>query len=103
MSKTCRKCNVEKPFYLFYKCSVSKDGCGVWCKECYSEYNKINRPIYRAKRFEKMRLKEIKEEEVRLKLEKLVEKQKYDNFHERSSYLSSVAREAISSIWWQSR
>ena len=106
MSKTCRKCNVDKPFDLFNKCSASKDGCHTWCRDCHRQHARMNKPIYEAKMVEKMRLKKLQDEEEHLRFlrEKEEEKtRKDDNFHKQRDYLSSVARGAISSIWWQSR
>jgi hypothetical protein len=33
-TKTCSKCNVEKPFTDFHKCSLNKAGFKSACKEC---------------------------------------------------------------------
>jgi hypothetical protein len=38
--KACKKCNNQKPLEDFVKKSKSKDGYGVYCKQCEYEWNK---------------------------------------------------------------
>jgi hypothetical protein len=38
--KTCKKCNEEKEFNLFYKNKTTKDGLNLYCKICFNEKRK---------------------------------------------------------------
>lgn len=38
--KICTKCGVEKPLSEFHKNKRRKDGLGIWCKSCNSEYGR---------------------------------------------------------------
>ena len=38
--KICKKCNNQKPLEDFVKKSKSKDGYGIYCKQCEYEWNK---------------------------------------------------------------
>ena len=44
--KKCKKCNQEKEFNEFYKCSSCKDGLRFYCKLCESTQNKSREPKY---------------------------------------------------------
>ena len=52
MSKTCKQCNIEKPFEEFYVSSKRTDRRDNTCKECRKLNDRIRRqdPEYRAKR-----------------------------------------------------
>lgn len=43
MKKECYKCEVTKPATEFHKASNRKDGLQGWCKQCRSEYDKLER------------------------------------------------------------
>lgn len=49
MFKKCSKCATEKPLELFGKLINSPDGLKYDCKECRSEYNKLNRERIKLK------------------------------------------------------
>jgi hypothetical protein len=42
--KLCKKCNIIKSLDNFSKGAKNKDRLNPWCKECHSEYKKINYP-----------------------------------------------------------
>lgn len=42
-SKSCTKCDVEKPLEEFYRCKSKKFGRGAHCKVCMAEYQAANK------------------------------------------------------------
>jgi len=75
ISKTCTKCNIEKPLVEFNKQTASPDGYKNYCKDCFREINKVlygrnkKKIIKRILSKRKELKKEIKREQKQLKLE----------------------------------
>lgn len=49
MKKTCPRCSIPKESSEFYRCSSSKDGLQVWCKQCQLTYADKNKDTARLR------------------------------------------------------
>jgi len=93
----CKKCNINKPYFEFYKAS-KYEGFRSKCKTCYLEESKKQKAVYRSKLENKLKAtkynreywekhKEIDKEKYKLKREKYKEKR---NLLRREKYKNNV-------------
>lgn len=108
--KECTKCHELKHFNEFYKKTCSKDRLSSWCKRCFKEYsisNKNNilnqKKKYRENNKEKISIinsnyysKNIAKIKDRMKLWRLVNRKKLNDYKNKPSQINLVRSRQIS-------
>jgi hypothetical protein len=56
-TKTCSKCQVERPVTEFTRNATCRDGLDAWCKPCHAEYMRTYNPAYHAAHREELTAK----------------------------------------------